>query len=392
MLRFLIATLVLAPVAVAQLVTYDFNNLNGSNPYPFTLLDAQDSWSEETFNATNRCGVTATLSHDGTQSLRFQEVGPGFGCDASRINDANFGFPPYVGTETNAYFQADIQVGYWGGSFGLAYDTDLDGRIRGYQPGELGVRFRVGTHANIQLQLIAADGTSVSAPLSSLGSVSGGDWLRIGVTMDLTAANGSGLGAVDVQNITGGATMLTPVPGLQAVPLGLDQTAGNATNPIAWNAVWLHFEGATYGLDNIQIGVKLVEYQVNTPLARMIVDGVVGSISSPATVNLAVGQVAMVSFQSSNAGTVWDVGMGAAPLIPASGGAFLSPDGDLVNIDLADPLFSFLWGGFASPPFANMTLPISFAAPTSISGQLAVGDPTSITGARLSQPVRVIVL
>ena len=78
-------------------------------------------------------------------------------------------------------------------------------------------------------------------------------------------------------------------------------------------------------------------------------------------------------------------------MIPASAGAFLTPDGDLVNIDLADPLFSFLWGGFASPPFANMTLPISFASPTSISGQLAVGDPTSITGARLSQPVRVIV-
>jgi len=392
MLRILIVTMVLAPAAAAQLVTYDFNNLNGSDVHPFTLLDAQDGWSEETFNASNRCGVTATLSHDATKSLRFQEVGPGFGCDASRINDASFGFPSYLGTETNAYFQADMQVGYWGGSFGLGYDTDLDGRIRGYQPGELGVRFSVGTHANIQLQLIAADGTSVSAPLSSLGSVSGGDWLRIGITMDLTAANGSGLGAVEVQNITGGATTLTPVPGLQAVPLGLDQTAGNATNPIAWNAVWLHFEGATYGLDNIQIGVKTAEYQVNTPLASMIVDGVVGSISTPATVNLAVGQVAMVNFQSSNSGAIWDVGTAGAPLLSASAGAFQTPDGDLVNIDLADPLFTFLWGGFASPPFANMTLPVSFAAPTSISGQLAVGDPTSITGARLSQPVRVIVL
>jgi len=391
MLRFLIASLVFVPVAVAQIVTYDFNNLNGSNPYPFTQLDGQDSWSEETFGAPNRCGVTATSSHDGTPALRFQEVGPGFGCDASRINDASFGFPPYVGTETSAYFQADIHVGYWGGSFGLAYDTDFDGRIRGYQPGERGVRFRVGTQANVQLQLIAADGTFVSVPLSSVGSVSGGDWLRVGVTMDLTAANGGGLGAVEVQNITGGATTLTPVPGLQAVPLGLDQTAGNATNPIAWSAVWLHFEGATYGLDNIQIGVRPVEYQVNTPLASMTVDGVLGSISSPATVNLAVGQVAMVNFQSSNVGTVWDVGMGAAPLVPAFGGAFLTLDGDLINIDLADPSFSFLWSGFASPPFANVTLPISFTGAASISGQLAVGDPTSITGARLSQPVRVIV-
>ena len=72
--------------------------------------------------------------------------------------------------------------------------------------------------------------------------------------MDLAASAGAGLGSVEVQNLSAGATEFSPVPGLQAVPLGLNPTANDASNPTLWNAVWLHFEGATYGLDNIEVG------------------------------------------------------------------------------------------------------------------------------------------
>jgi hypothetical protein len=96
--------------------------------------------------------------------------------------------------------------------------------------------------------LIAADGTKVTVPLASLG-IAGGNWVRIRVGMDLRAQGGAGLGAVEVQNLTTG-TPMTPAPGLQAVPLGLNPNAADATNPSNWSAVWLHFEGATYGLDN----------------------------------------------------------------------------------------------------------------------------------------------
>ncbi|MBK8980279.1 MAG: hypothetical protein IPM29_30625 [Planctomycetes bacterium] len=236
---------------------YDFNNLMGSDTHPYTLLDGQDNWTEQTFRAANRCGVTATLSHDGTQSLRFQEVGPGYGCDASRINDANWSYPAFAGTEPRAYFQADVQVGYWGGSFGLAHDTNLDGTIRGAQAGERGVRFNIGTQANVQLQLINAAGMSTVVPLSTTGGISGGNWVRVRVVMDLAANGGTGLGQVEVLNITRGWTAFTPVPGLSAVPLALNPTASDASNPTLWDAVWLHFEGATYGLDNIEIGEDL---------------------------------------------------------------------------------------------------------------------------------------
>lgn len=246
-------SLLLAPAVTAQFV-YDFDNLIGSDPHPFTLLDGQDNWSEQTYNAANRCGVTATLSHDGTQCLRFQEVGPGYGCDASRINDGAWLYPPFGGNEPNAMFQADIQVGFWGGSFGLAHDTNGDLIIRGNQPGERGVRFLVGTQANVQFRLYRADQTFVQVPLANAGAVSGGQWLRVRVVMDLGAAGGSGLGSVFVQNLTLGAPGFTPVQGLQDVSLALDATAANATNPALWDAVWLHFEGATYALDNIEVG------------------------------------------------------------------------------------------------------------------------------------------
>lgn len=251
MIRYLVP-LLLAPALSAQFV-YDFNLLNGSDPHPFTLLDGQDNWTEQTFNAGNRCGVTQTLSHDGTPALRFQESGPGYGCDASRINDGNWLFAPFAGTETHAKFQVDIRVGFWGGTFGLAHDTSGDGIIRGNQPGERGVRFSVGSQSNQQFRLYAADQTFAQAPLSSIGA-SGGHWLRVSVIMDFTGAAGAGTGSVFVQNLTLNEPGFRAVPGLQDVPLALDQTAADATNPLLWDAMWLHFEGATYELDNIDIG------------------------------------------------------------------------------------------------------------------------------------------
>lgn len=245
--------LFLASSAAAQFV-YDFNNLSGSDTHPFIQLDGQDSWSEQTFNAANRCGVTATMSHDGTPSLRFQEVGPGYGCDASRVNDGAWLFAPFAGVESSAMFECDMQVGYWGGSFGLAHDTNGDGVIRGSQQGERGVRFQIGTQSNQQLRLYRGDQSFAQASLASAGGVGGGDWVRVRVIMDLAANAGAGSGSLFLQNITQGATSFTAVPGLQDIDLALDQTAADASNPLLWDAMWLHFEGATYGLDNVQVG------------------------------------------------------------------------------------------------------------------------------------------
>jgi hypothetical protein len=245
----LVLVLVLAPATAAQSV-YDFEGLVGSDVAPYAGLDGQDGWSEETFNAPNPCGVTMTLSHDGSQSLRFEEVGPGYGTDASRINDAAWSFPAFSGAESDAYFQADVHVGYWGGTFGPAHDVNGNGVIRGAEAGERGVRFNVGSHANVQLQLVGAGGVATTAQLAPLG-IAGGNWVRLRIVMDL---NGGGLGWLEYMNITAGDTAFQPVAALQGVPLGLVANATDATNPSLWDALWLHFEGATYGLDNVVLG------------------------------------------------------------------------------------------------------------------------------------------
>lgn len=146
-----------------------------------------------------------------------------------------------------------MKVGYWGGSFGLAHDTDGSGGIRGSQPGERGVRFTIGTQANVQFRLVAADQSFVQVPVANAG-IAGGDWVSVRVVMDFTAGGGTGIGTVWCRNISAGATDFSQVPGLDAIPLGLDLMATDARNPSRWDAVWLHFEGATYGLDNIEVG------------------------------------------------------------------------------------------------------------------------------------------
>jgi hypothetical protein len=248
--RLALATALLAVPGHGQSV-YDFNALNGSDPHPFTLLDGQDNWTEQTYNASNRCGVTATLAFDGTKGLRFQEVGPGFGCDASRINDASWAFAPFTSGERNAYFQADMRCGYWGGQFGLAFDANQNGQVRAAEAGERGVRFELGSYSTVQLKLVPASGTSVNVPIASLG-IAGGHWVRVRVVMDFTVPGGRG--HVHVQNLSAGANGFTLVPGLQNVPLGLDVTVPDGRNPALWHAMWLHFEGATYELDNIEVG------------------------------------------------------------------------------------------------------------------------------------------
>ncbi|MGE0143638.1 MAG: hypothetical protein AB7I19_10960 [Planctomycetota bacterium] len=287
--------LLLSTTAFAQ--TYDFENLTGSDIAPFVLLDGQDNWSEQTFNAARRCGVTATLSHDGTKSIQFQEVGPGYGCDASRINDAAWSFGPFLGTETRAFFQVDMRAGFWGGIFGPAHDTNQSGSVRGSEAGERGVRVSLGTNANQQLRLIAADNTVTTAPLASLGSVvNGSTWLRIRVVMDLTANAGAGLGYVFTQNLTAGETWFTAVGALQGIPLALDPTAADAKNPTRWDAMFLHFEGATYAMDNIRFGPRsafLGAYEAGCGVPPLALTGralpVVGTNADVLVTNLPTG-------------------------------------------------------------------------------------------------------
>lgn len=241
---------------------YDFNGLTGSDVPPYSALDAQDGWTAESYNTGIACGVAATLGQDGTQALRFEQVGPNVGCDASRLNDGAWSLPSFGGAETSAFFQADFSVSYWGAYLALGYDADGNGKIRGSEAGERGPLLGVDSQSNHGISIIAADGTANVVPLTTIPGASGGTWLRLRLVMDFTANGGSGSGSVDYVNLSAGGTEWAPVAGLQGIDLGLTPGSGNAADPANWSAVWLHFEGATNQLDNLQVGLQACDVGV----------------------------------------------------------------------------------------------------------------------------------
>ena len=241
----------------SNVVSYDFNSLTGSDVSPFSSLDGQDGWTSVgfIFNTPKPewyVGVTDTLGFDGTQALRFQRVGAGYGADASRLNDANFSIPSFIGHE-GGFFQADFGIGYWGNEFALAYDANADGVVRKTDPSEIGPRLLVGSHADRQIKVISADGSTMTAPLSSANGAGSGDWLRLRLVMNFTANDGQGSGSVYYQNLNKADTNLRPLAGLQDINLKLDLQAADGSNPALWNAMWVHMEGATNQLDNIVV-------------------------------------------------------------------------------------------------------------------------------------------
>ena len=83
-----------------------------------------------------------------------------------------------------------------------------------------------------------------------------------------------------------------------------------------------------------------------------------------------------------------------APLIPASAGALISSDGQIVNINLGDPSLT-LWFNFMQGPAwgtgTALSIPFSFPSATTLSAQMIVADPAQTSGIALSQPVRLLV-
>lgn len=254
----------------AQLVTYDFNALTGSDVHPFTNLDGQGGWTSQGYigatpTASLQMGVTATLGFDGTQALRFEDIGAGYGADASHLRDAALPLPDFTGGESLIVLQADIYVGFWEGSLGWAHDANGDGEIRRpVDASEIGPVVRIGSNdATAGLSLYAADGTFERVPLATAGAA-GGEWIRVRLTIDPGAYGGAGSGTVATQNLTLGATELVPVSGLINLPLALDSGASDGANPALWDAVWIHFEGATYQLDNLTFGAVPGAHEIPT--------------------------------------------------------------------------------------------------------------------------------
>ncbi|MAG55595.1 MAG: hypothetical protein CMJ83_04815 [Planctomycetes bacterium] len=136
------------------------------------------------------------------------------------------------------------------------------------------------------------------------------------------------------------------------------------------------------------------QYQTNSGLGSLDVNGVQGTTQSPAIVNVPIGTTATLGLGSTNAGMLWDLGSGLAPLISVSAGAFVLPDGQIVNLDVSDPTLSFWFNLLQGPtwiPWGALSIPFSVPVPAAVSMQMVVVSPTLPSGVVLSQPVRLIV-
>jgi hypothetical protein len=168
---------------------------------------------------------------------------------------------------------------------------------------------------------------------------------------------------------------------------GITNIQGIDFDPVS--SLLLVADNSTVTIHIFQVGSP--EFQTNQPGSSLDINGVQGTGLSPASVSLALGQSGTVNATSSNLGLVWELGIGSAPLIPASQGALVLSDGQIVNLDPADPTLVLLWNYFQSPPFQNFSAPVSSSSALAASAQIVVADPVSVTGIRVSQPVRLVI-
>lgn len=143
----------------------------------------------------------------------------------------------------------------------------------------------------------------------------------------------------------------------------------------------------------LTFGSAAPAYQVNQSAATFIVGGVAGSAVIPATVVAQVGATVNVSFQSSNLGFGWDLGLTIpGQLLPyGSGGILLPGSGQFVNLDVGSPNLVFL-NNFAFPPFGgNFVVPVTGTGPATVAAQMVVLDLASAEGFALSGPARLVI-
>jgi hypothetical protein len=133
--------------------------------------------------------------------------------------------------------------------------------------------------------------------------------------------------------------------------------------------------------DDIKLEQIAGDYQKNQPGSSLDVNGVIGSAFSPAKPAFLAGVPATLNLNSTNAGLFWDMALTIPePSVSLLAGGFLTPGGQVVNINLFAPSLTFLNPGFGFAPAAlPMVLP-----PIQITAQMVNADPALPDGIALS--------
>lgn len=133
------------------------------------------------------------------------------------------------------------------------------------------------------------------------------------------------------------------------------------------------------------------QFQVNQTEAYFALNGIQGTSSSPATVQISPGASVALTAASTLIGSFFELAIGASPLVSVNQGALVTIDAQILNIDITDPFLSVMFNYFQSPPFVPISAPVLFPSAGAFSFQFGILDPSVGSGLRLSQPVRLLI-
>lgn len=207
-------------------VTHTFND---PQTFPVGLWEGGGGWST-TQTGDTRFTVTDG-GVDGTNYVAYFFSGGGFGATASR---------PMTAPSINEQFTVSFNYAtsnMWGTQVGLGPTARSGLTLTGDLNGGPFARLTLG-----------------DTNVSYLGGLLLSDpWHSLQMEVDLGANGGSGSVSVFARPASSGTW--TAISGMTNLNLGLDptRTAGDASNPLNWDTLWFHHEGATSGIDNIAL-------------------------------------------------------------------------------------------------------------------------------------------
>ena len=146
-------------------------------------------------------------------------------------------------------------------------------------------------------------------------------------------------------------------------------------------------------LDDVAVGDALaVDWQLNSPDMSQDFNGVQAPgpfAATGAVASILVGANWQVNFSTALSGNLHDAYVTASPLVPASGGGFLTGGSQAVNVTVGLPGSFYLYGSTTAPAFAPApaayTLNVAVPIPVTISSQSGILNPAHADGATLSQ-------
>jgi PEP-CTERM motif len=211
-------------------VHYDFNSYAN---------DTSGNWDNANGWTTSINGgyfhVSNANGFNGSSYIAFWDSGASVGGTASIAN--TFGAPTTSDhfSLTYSYYTGN----YWGTTAGLGNSASQG----------IGLMASQANGANDIA--ISVNGTTLAG--SGYSFADNNSWYDFRMDIDLGANGGNG--SATVYSRETGSSTWNVISDLENVNLGLDATreAGDSSNPLNWNTLWFHHEGAVSGIDNLNV-------------------------------------------------------------------------------------------------------------------------------------------